>query len=54
MEKKKGQPKVTARQARIITATVLLNKIWLKVSSLKHGYIADMEFAELKKQISKI
>lgn len=47
-------PKLNAKSRKVFQALELVDRIQVKVASLKHGYIADNEFAELKKVIVKI
>ena len=46
--------KVTAKQRKVIEALTLIDDIIVKVEGLKHGYIAQEEFKQLKEKVSKL
>ena len=56
MDKKKKATMQTmlGKHERIVTVLALLKVTQERVRALKHGYIADDEFAELRKLIQKI
>lgn len=45
---------MSGKHARIVTALTLIKVIQEKVRTLKHGYLADDEFAELRRLVQKI
>ena len=57
MDKKKEKAtvkKATQKQLKLIEALTLIDDIIVKVATLKHGYIANELFKELKEKVSKL
>lgn len=46
--------KATQKQLKLIEALTLIDDIIVKVATLKHGYIANELFKELKEKVSKL
>ena len=52
--KKQKFQTMSGKHARVVTALTVIKVIQEKVRSLKHGYLADDEFAELRRLVQKI